>query len=40
MCFTAPLRPDMARLVELLRTHRMVRRVDAPGSTIDLEEVL
>ena len=40
VCFTAPLRPDMARLVELLRTHRMVRRVDAPGSTIDLEEVL
>ena len=37
---TAPLRPDMARLVTLLRTHRMKKQVDAPGATIDLDQVL
>jgi 23S rRNA pseudouridine1911/1915/1917 synthase len=38
--FVAPLRNDMRRLVELLREHRFKKRVDAPGSSIDLDEVL
>lgn len=38
--YLAPLRPDMRRLIELLREHRPGRTVDAPGSTIDLEEAL
>ena len=37
---TAPLRPDMARLVTILREHRLKKRVDAPGATIDLDQVL
>ena len=38
--FTAPLRPDMMRLVELLRTHRLKKRLEAPGTTVDLSQVL
>ena len=32
----APLRPDMRALIGLLREHRFRKRVNAPGSTIDL----
>ena len=36
--YLAPLRPDMRELVETLRTHRMKKVVNAPGTTVDLEE--
>lgn len=40
VAFVAPLRDDMRRLVELLREHRFKKRVNAPGATIELEDVL
>jgi 23S rRNA pseudouridine1911/1915/1917 synthase len=36
--YLAPLRPDMRELVETLRAHRMKKVVNAPGTTVDLEE--
>ena len=38
--FVAPLREDMRRLIAVLREHRFKKRVDAPGSSVILEDVL
>ncbi len=37
LVFTAPLRGDMAALVRDLRSRARVERVDAPGTTVDLD---
>ncbi len=38
--YLAPLRPDMRRLIDLLRTHRPLRTIDAPGATIDMKAAI
>jgi 23S rRNA pseudouridine1911/1915/1917 synthase len=40
MVFTAPLRGDMAELVQRLRAAGDVRRPEVPGATVDLERAL